>query len=90
VPKTVGQATTKYCYDGEQIIAEYNGSTLVKKFIYGPGIDEPICMIVVAGESETVYYYHFDGLGSLAALFNNSCFFQGGFLYKLLIRRGGG
>jgi len=60
--------TTKYCYDGEQIIAEYNGSTLLRKFIYGPGIDEPICMIVVAGESETVYYYHFDGLGSVAAL----------------------
>jgi len=60
--------TTKYCYDGEQVVAEYSGSTLVKKFVYGPGIDEPICMIAVAGESETVYYYHFDGLGSVAAL----------------------
>jgi len=71
VSKTVygsPNVTTKYCYDGEQIIAEYNGSTLLRKFIYGPGIDEPICMIAVAGQSETVYYCHFDGLGSVAAL----------------------
>ena len=72
VSKTVGQTTTKYCYDGEQVIAEYNGGTLVRKFIYGPGIDEPICMIAVAGQGETLYYYHFDGLGSVAALSNNS------------------
>ena len=37
--------TTKYCYDGDQVIAEYDGSnTLLRKFIYGPGIDEPVCM----------------------------------------------
>ena len=41
--------------------------TLLRKFIYGPGIDEPICMIVVNG-GETKYYYHFDGLGSVVAL----------------------
>jgi RHS repeat-associated protein len=39
----------------------------MRKFIYGPGIDEPICMIDVA-DSNAVYYYHFDGLGSVAAL----------------------
>ena len=57
---------TKYCYDGDQVIAEYDvNDTLLRKFVYGPGIDEPICMIdVVSGN--TVYYYHFDGLGSVA------------------------
>jgi RHS repeat-associated protein len=61
---------TKYCYDGEQVIAEYDGEgTLLRKFIYGPGIDEPICMIEV-GETEAIYYYHFDGLGSVIALSN--------------------
>jgi len=60
--------TTKYAYDGDRIIAEYDGSNnLLRKFIYGPGIDEPICMI--AGAS--TYYYHFDGLGSVAALSDN-------------------
>jgi RHS repeat-associated protein len=60
--------TTKYCYDGDQVIAEYDGNdTLLRKFVYGPGIDEPICMIDVA-DSNAIYYYHFDGLGSVAAL----------------------
>ena len=60
--------TTKYCYDGGQVIAEYDGSdNLLRKFIYGPGIDEPICMMDVAA-GNAVYYYHFDGLGSVVAL----------------------
>ncbi|MHC4637755.1 MAG: hypothetical protein ACYTBV_09675 [Planctomycetota bacterium] len=42
----------------------------MRKYIYGPGIDQPICMIAVDGETETRYYYHFDGLGSIAALQN--------------------
>ncbi len=56
---------TKYCYDGDQVIAEYEGETL-RKFIYGPGIDEPICMIDEA--TSNIYYYHYDGLGSVSAL----------------------
>jgi RHS repeat-associated protein len=35
-----------------------------------PGIDEPVCMITVAGSTETRYYYHYDGLGSVIALSN--------------------
>lgn len=37
------------------------------KYIYGSGIDEPICMINVA-DNNAVYYYHYDGLGSVIAL----------------------
>ena len=52
------------------MIAEYDGSdNLLRKFIYGPGIDEPICMVDVA-DSNAGYYYHFDGLGRVAALSN--------------------
>jgi hypothetical protein len=52
-------------------IAECNESgDILRKYIYGPGIDQPICMIAVDGETETRYYYHFDGLGSIAALQN--------------------
>ncbi len=39
---------------------------------YGPGIDEPILMINISGGNETVYYYHFDGLGSVVGLSNSS------------------
>jgi RHS repeat-associated protein len=43
----------------------------LRKFVYGPGIDEPICMIDVA-DNNAVYYYHFDGLGSVIALSNEN------------------
>ena len=70
VEKTIhdSQTTIHYTYDGDQVIAEYEGSTLKRKFVYGPGIDEPVCMIVVDGQTETKYYYHYDGLGSVIAL----------------------
>jgi len=71
VAKTVygePNVVTRYAYDGDQIIAEYDGSgTLLRKFIYGPGVDEPICLIEVA-DNNAVYYYHLDGLGSVVAL----------------------
>ena len=70
VIKDVNGTVTKYCCDGDQVIAEYDGNdTLLRKFIYGPGIDEPIITIDVT-DSNAVYYYHFDGLGSVAALSN--------------------
>ncbi len=60
--------TIRYAYDGDRIIAEYDGSgTLLRKFVYGPGVDEPICLIDVAN-GNAAYYYHFDGLGSVVAL----------------------
>jgi len=63
--ETTGGITVTYSYDGDQIIADYNNSgVLQRKYVYGPGIDEPICMI--AGGN--TYYYHFDGLGSVTML----------------------
>jgi len=60
-----GAYTTKYCYSGNQVIAEYTSAgTLIRKFVYGPGIDQPICMIT----SSATYYYHYDGLGNVTAL----------------------
>jgi len=60
---------TEYCYDGAQVIAEYDASdpnavTLKAAFYYGPGIDEPI-MVAYTGFAG---YYHFDGLGNVVAL----------------------
>jgi len=63
------------------VIAEYENDTLVRKFIYGPGIDEPVCMIDVADDEpvcmidvadSNTYYYHYDGLGSVIALSDES------------------
>lgn len=76
VKKTVygsPDVVTKYCYDGDQVIAEYDGSStlILRKFMYGPGIDEPICMFKYVAPTG-IYYYHFDGLGSVVALSNTS------------------
>jgi RHS repeat-associated protein len=67
-----GTAVVKYLYDGDHCLAEYDGNNnLLRKYIYGPAVDEPISMIDVE-HSNATYYYHFDGLGSVTALTNAS------------------
>ena len=54
--------------DGDNVIAEYDHDNfLLRKYIYGPGVDEPVCMIDVV-DNDAEYYYHRDGLGSVVAL----------------------
>ncbi len=60
--------TPTYYYDGYEVIEEYQDrGERTGLFIYGPGIDEPICMIDI---NDNVYHYHYDGLGSVVALSN--------------------
>ena len=48
-----------------RVIAEYDGAwQLLRKYIYGPGLDEPVLMQAGA----TRYYYLFDSLGSVIGL----------------------
>ena len=55
-------------FDGGNVIAEYDHDNfLLRKYIYGPGVDEPVCMIDVV-DNDAEYYYHRDGLGSVVAL----------------------
>jgi hypothetical protein len=72
ISKTAGGVTTQYCYDGDQIIAEYSGGVLQRKYIYGPGIDEPVAMIICTGQQPVWYYYHYDGCGNCVALSNGN------------------
>ena len=54
------------------MLAEYDGNgNILRKYIYGGRVDEPVCMIEVA-DSNAAYYYHFDGLGSVVALSDSS------------------
>jgi RHS repeat-associated protein len=69
ISKTVGATTTTYLYDGDQIIGDYVGTQYYKRYYYGSGIDEPICMEKwPPGGTTGVYYYYYDGLGNVAAL----------------------
>jgi YD repeat-containing protein len=45
VSKMDGTTTTQYLYDNDRAVAEYNSyGILLRKFVYGPGLDEPIIM----------------------------------------------
>ena len=69
IEKEVNTTVTKFLYDGDQVICEYNDSgTLTAKYTYGPGIDEPI-KLEKGGQT---YYYHYDGLGSVTNLTDSS------------------
>ncbi len=69
ITKSVDGVTSTYLYDEEQVIAEYDAAgQLQTRYIYGPGIDEPILM----DKGGARYYYHFDGQGSVIALTNTA------------------
>jgi RHS repeat-associated protein len=66
VEKKVDGYSTRYCYNGRSVIAEYDGNNnLLRKYVHGPG--GPVCMIEV-GANNATYYYHYDALGSIVAL----------------------
>ena len=63
-----GGTTNWMVYDGNQVVAEVDGSgNLKKSYVYGPGLDNPISMTVY-GASTNTYYYLKDHLGSVLAL----------------------
>ncbi len=65
IEKNVNGIITKYLYDGEDIVIEYDGNgNMIAKYTHGLGIDESLSM-EKNGQS---YYYHQDGLGSITAL----------------------
>jgi len=60
-----------FLYDGNDLIAEYNSAGLVRRFVHGPGVDNPIVWYEGAGTS-TKYFFQADERGSITALTNSS------------------
>ena len=57
--------TAYYVYDSEDIILEYNQKDkITTRYTHGPGIDEPLSI----ERNNELYYYHYDGLGSVTSL----------------------
>ncbi|MFC1643473.1 RHS repeat-associated core domain-containing protein [Chlamydiota bacterium] len=69
--KTVNETTIWYLYDREDIIGEYdNNGVLLRSYIHGQGIDEPVKLIDESSGEE--YYYISDALGSITQIQDNS------------------
>ena len=62
-----GVAATYFVHDGDNEIAEYDGSNgaLLRRFVPGVNIDEPIAMVTAAGVKT---FFHADKMGSVIAM----------------------
>ena len=63
---TAGAATTDFLYEGDRLIAEYNGATVLRRYAHGPGVDEPIVWYEGANLT-TKRWLHPDERGSMVA-----------------------
>ena len=56
---------TRFIYDNEDILLELDGSNnIAARYTHGPGIDEPL----VLEQNNQSFFYHADGLGSIAEI----------------------
>ena len=66
-----GSTTTTFLYDGDRLTAEYNGSTLLRRYVHGTGIDEPLVWYEGAGTTDR-RWLHADNQGSIVAWSNTT------------------
>ena len=67
--------TTHFVNDGPQIVAETDDTgTVLRRYEYGPGIDDILSMTAIDGQTETTYRYVKDHLNTVIALVDD----QGG------------
>ncbi|MEG3155148.1 RHS repeat domain-containing protein [Sphingomonas sp. RB1R13] len=67
-----GAATTRFAYDGADVIAEYDGSSsLLRRYIHGPGVDEPLVQYEGSGMTDR-RFLHADERGSIVATSDSS------------------
>lgn len=70
--QTAGTATTRFAYDGADLIGEYNtAGTLLRRYVHGPGADEPLVWYEGAGTTDRRWLLT-DQLGSVAAVTDGS------------------
>ena len=67
---SVGARTTRFVYDGDRLVAEYNGAgSLLRRYVHGPGVDEPLVWYEGAGVGAgSRRYLHTDHQGSVVAI----------------------
>jgi RHS repeat-associated protein len=69
---TGASGTTRFLYDGDRLITEYDGSgNPLRSYVHGPGADEPLVWYE-ASAGWARRYYHADRQGSVIALADDS------------------
>jgi RHS repeat-associated protein len=64
--------TTRFQYDGTDLVAEYNGSnSLLRRYVHGPGSDEPVVWYEGSGTTDRRFLTT-DERGSVVAVTNSS------------------
>lgn len=67
----IGTVTTDLLYDGTDLVAEYNGTAVARRYVHGPGIDEPLVWYEGSGTTAKNWIYT-NHLGSVVALANTA------------------
>ena len=68
-----GGNTKKYLYDGDALIAEYSGNTLINRFVHGGNVDTPL--VTYDGSSVSAsnrQFLHSNHQGSIVVASNNT------------------
>ncbi len=66
--QSAGATTTRFAYDGADLIAEYDGSnSLLRRYVHGPGVDEPLAWYEGSGTTGR-RFLHSDERGSIVAV----------------------
>lgn len=69
VSKTVSGVVTSYLLDGDEEIAEYTGTALLRRYVTGPGVDDRVAHVegnTLTNPPKT--YYHTNHQGSVIAV----------------------
>lgn len=70
--QTAGAATTRFAYDGVNAIAEYDaGNALLRRYVFGPGTDEPIVQYEGSGTTSR-RFFEADERGSIVSISDGS------------------
>lgn len=78
----IGATTINLLYDNQNLIAEYDaaGTTVLRKYVHGPGTDEPIVWYEGTGTAAKNWLYA-DHLGSIVATANGTGASTGTYTY---------
>lgn len=80
--KTANSVTTSFLHDGNEEIADYSGTTVLRRFVPGPGTDLPIAMVTPSGGNNTRAYFHVNRQGSTIAMSaDNGTMSEGPYVY---------